>query len=118
MIIFPETSFHASIRGLDMWWRVVFLSLLPFFIVAVLLSYFLVVKLICSFFAPIIRSSFHILGIGSFACMIGMASGYPSVAKINAMLRKRRQISRIEAERLISFTNTASPSFIFAALAV
>lgn len=118
MIIFPETSFHASIRGLDMWWRVVFPSLLPFFIAAELLTRFGVVKFIGVLFEPIMRPLFNIPGIGSFAWMIGMASGYPSGAKISAMLRKRRQISQIEAERLISFTNTASPLFIFGALAV
>src|SRR5699024_4087664 len=64
------------------------------------------------------RPLFHVPGISSFARMIGMANVYPSGAKINAMLRKRRQISRIEAERLNSFTNTASPLFIFGALAV
>src|SRR5699024_6124688 len=56
--------------------------------------------------------------IGCFSWMLGMASGYPSGATISAMLRKRRQICRIEAERLISFTHTASPLFIFRALAV
>src|SRR5699024_11370223 len=64
------------------------------------------------------RSFLKIHDSSSFSWMICMASVYPSGAKIIAMLRKRRQISRIEAERLISFTNTASPLFIFGALAV
>lgn len=118
MIIFPETSLDASIRGLDMWWGIVFPSLLPFFIAAELLIRFGVVKFIGVLFEPIMRPLFNIPGIGSFAWMIGMASGYPSGAKISAMLREKKQISQIEAERLVSFTNTASPLFIFGALAV
>src|SRR5699024_4157942 len=85
---------------------------------AYLFMCFSVLKFICVLFEPIMRPLCNIPGIGSFAWMIGVASGYPSGAKISAMLRKRRQISRIEAERLISFTNTASPLFIFGALAV
>src|SRR5699024_12843333 len=47
-----------------------------------------------------------------------MSSAYTSVSTIRAMLRTRRQISRIEAERLIASRNTVSPLFIFGALAV
>src|SRR5699024_11422673 len=54
----------------------------------------------------------------SFSRMCILVMWSTSGANISALLRKRRQISRIEAERLISFTNTASPLFIFAALAV
>src|SRR5699024_11982829 len=92
MIIFPETSFHASIRGLDMWWRVVFPSLLPFFIAAELLTRFGVVKFIGVLFEPIMRPLFNIHGIGSFAWMFVMASGYLSGVQISSMLRNRRQI--------------------------
>src|SRR5699024_9587851 len=101
MIIFPETSFHASIRGLDMWWRVVFPSLLPFFIAAELLTRFGVVKFIGVLFEPIMRHLFNIPVIGSVAWLIGMASGYTSRAKISSLSRKRTQISRIEAYALI-----------------
>src|SRR5690625_2016098 len=118
MIIFPETSFHASIRGLDMWWRVVFPSLLPFFIAAALLTRFGVVKFIGVLFEPIMRPLFNIPAIGSFAWMIGMSSGYRSCAKISAMLSNLRHISRIVAERRLARTDTASPLVIFGALAV
>src|SRR5699024_11284624 len=45
-------------------------------------------------------------------------SGYPAGAKITAQLRKNNEITKVEAERLISFTNAASPLFIFGAIAV
>src|SRR5690625_491739 len=118
LIIFPEDSFNSSLRGLHTWWEVVFPSLLPFFIMAELLIGFGVVQFIGILFQPIMRPIFNVPGVGSFAWIVGMASGYPSGAKITALLRKNNEITKTEAERLISFTNAASPLFIFGAIAV
>lgn len=118
LILFPEESLHASIRGLHTWVEVVFPSLLPFFIMAELLISFGVVQFVGILFEPIMRPIFNVPGVGSFAWMVGMASGYPSGAKISASLREKEAISRIEAERLVSFSNASSPLFIFGAIAV
>lgn len=118
LIIFPEQSFHASLRGLNTWWEVVFPSLLPFFIIAELLIRFGVAQFVGVLFEPVMRPLFNVPGVGSFAWIVGMASGYPTGAKITVLLRKKRQISRIEAERLVSFSNASSPLFIFGAIAV
>lgn len=118
IIIFPEQSFHASIRGLHTWWETVFPSLLPFFIMAELLISFGVVQFIGVLFEPLMRPLFNVPGVGSFAWIVGMASGYPSGAKISVLLREKNEISRIEAERLVAFSNASSPLFIFGAIAV
>lgn len=118
LILFPEASFNASIRGLDTWWTVVFPSLLPFFVMAELLIRFGVVQFIGVLFEPVMRPVFRVSGIGSFAWIVGMASGYPAGAKITALLRQKEHISRIEAERLVAFSNASSPLFIFGAIAV
>src|SRR5699024_11901030 len=47
-----------------------------------------------------------------------MASSYLTGAKISVRLREEGQISQIEAERLVAFTNASSPLFIFAAISV
>jgi sporulation integral membrane protein YlbJ len=49
---------------------------------------------------------------------MGMASGFPAGAKLTARLRQEGQITRIEAERLVSFTNSSNPIFIFGAVSV
>ncbi|WP_163970763.1 sporulation integral membrane protein YlbJ [Oceanobacillus halotolerans] len=118
LIRFPDQALEASIRGLNMWWEIVFPSLLPFFITAELLIAFGVVKFIGVLCEPIMRPLFNVPGSGSFAWAMGMASGYPSGAKISARLREEKQLSRIEAERLVSFTNASSPLFIFGAVSV
>ncbi|MEI3597016.1 MULTISPECIES: sporulation integral membrane protein YlbJ [unclassified Oceanobacillus] len=118
LIYFPDEALAASLRGLNMWAEVVFPSLLPFFITAELLLAFGVVKFLGVLFEPIMRPLFNVPGAGSFGWMMGMASGYPTGAKIAARLREEKQLTQIEAERLVSFTNNSSPLFIFGAISV
>jgi len=118
LIYFPDEALAASIRGLTMWAEVVFPALLPFFITAELLLAFGVVKFLGILFEPIMRPLFNVPGVGSFGWIMGMASGYPTGAKIAARLREEKQLTRVEAERLVSFTNNSSPLFIFGAISV
>src|SRR5699024_7505575 len=118
LIIFPDQAFEASILGFNMWLEIVFPSLLPFFITAEILIGFGVVKFIGVIFKPIMRAIFNVAVEGYFAWIMGMVSGYPSGAKFSVMLREEEQLTRLEAERLISFTNASSPLFIFGAISV
>ncbi|WP_096154749.1 MULTISPECIES: sporulation integral membrane protein YlbJ [Bacillus] len=118
LILFPKVALEASIRGLKMWWEVVFPSLLPFFIISELLIAFGVVAFIGVLFEPLMRPIFRVPGVGGFVLAMGMASGYPSGAKLTARLRQEKQITKIEAERLVSFTNSSNPLFIFGAISI
>lgn len=118
LILFPTESFYASVRGLKIWAEVVFPSLLPFFIAQELLVSFGVIQFVGTFLEPLMRPLFRLSSAGSTAWILGMASGYPAGAKISATLREKKLISRNEAERLVSFSNAASPLFIFGAIAV
>ncbi|MDQ0215221.1 sporulation integral membrane protein YlbJ [Oikeobacillus pervagus] len=118
LISFPKESMDASIRGLNMWWEIVFPSLLPFFIISEMLIGFGVVKFIGVLLEPLMRPLFRVPGIGGFVWAMGMASGFPAGAKLTARLRQERQITRAEGERLVSFTNSSNPLFIFGAVSV
>ncbi len=118
IVSFPEQVLIASVHGLKVWWEIVFPSLLPFFIMAELLTSFGIVQFFGVLFEPVMRPLFNVRGVGSFAWILGMVSGFPSGAKITVLLRKKNEISRIEAERLLSFSNASSPLFIFGAIAV
>ncbi len=118
LMIYPKESFEASLRGLTMWWEVVFPSLLPFFIVSELLIGFGVVTFIGTLLNPFMRPVFRVPGVGGFVWAMGLASGFPAGAKLTARLRQEKQLTRLEAERLVSFTNASNPLFIFGAVAV
>lgn len=118
MVLLPEKSFEASVRGLNMWWEIVFPSLFPFFVLSELLIGFGVVKFMGVLLEPLMRPLFRVPGVGGFAWAMGMASGFPAGAKITARLRQEGHLTRDEAERLVSFTNCSSPLFIFGAVSV
>lgn len=118
LISYPDLALSASRRGLNIWFEVVFPSLLPFFVLAELFIAFGVVHFFGTLLEPFMRPIFNVPGAGSFAIIIGMASGYPVGAKICVRLREENELTQIEAERLVSFTNAASPLFIFGAISV
>ncbi|WP_100373313.1 sporulation integral membrane protein YlbJ [Bacillus sp. FJAT-45037] len=118
LMVFPKESFEASIRGMTMWWEVVFPSLLPFFIVSELLIGFGVVTFIGAILEPLMRPLFRVPGVGGFVWAMGLASGNPAGAKFTARLRQDGSVTQIEAERLVAFTNSSNPLFIFGAIAV
>lgn len=118
IIIYPQQVLQASQRGLEVWAGIVFPALLPFFITAELLIAFGVVHFIGVLFEPIMRPLFNVPGVGGFVWTMGMASGYPSGAKYTARLRQEKQLSQVEAERLVSFTNASNPLFIIGAVGI
>ncbi|MFJ7752049.1 sporulation integral membrane protein YlbJ [Peribacillus muralis] len=118
LIIFPQESFEASTGGLNMWWKIVFPSLLPFLIFSELLISFGVVKFIGVLLEPFMRPLFRVPGVGGFVWAMGLASGFPAGAKFTVRLRQEGQLTRIEAERLVCFTNSSNPLFLFVAVAV
>ncbi|ELK45031.1 hypothetical protein D479_16729 [Halobacillus sp. BAB-2008] len=118
LILYPKDALSASLRGLDIWWEIVFPSLLPFFITAEFLIGFGVVHGLGALSERFMRPLFNVPGCGGFVWVMGMASGYPAGAKWTADLRKKGEVTRVEAERLVAFTNASSPLFLFGAIAV
>lgn len=58
------------------------------------------------------------LGIGAYAFIMGIISGYPVGAKIVTEFRKNGDCSRAEAERLLAFTNNSGPLFIIGSVGI
>lgn len=118
LIIMPEESFEASVRGLNIWLEIVFPSLLPFLVISEMLIAFGVVKFLGVFLEPFMRPLFKVPGNGGFVWAMGLASGNPSGAKLTARLRRDGQLTKVEAERLVSFTSSSNPLFIFGAVSI
>jgi len=118
MVLYPDTAFRAAVQGLTVWWNVVFPALLPFFIGAQLLMGLGVVHFMGVLLEPLMRPAFNVPGVGGFVMAMGLASGYPIGAVLTAKLRRAVLVTKWEAERLMSFTNTADPLFMAGAVAV
>lgn len=118
MLIHPDNVLQAALRGLSIWWDVLFPSLLPFFIISEMLLGFGIVHFIGTLLDPIMRPLFRVPGVGGFVMAMGYASGYPIGAKLTTRLRSQQLITREEAERLVAFTTTSDPIFLIGAVSV
>lgn len=118
LIVFSKAAVEAASNGIRLWLYVVFPSLFPFFVASQLLSRTGFVRAAGVLLEPIMRPLFNVPGCGSFAFAMGISSGYPTGAKITADLRKDGMISKVEAERLLTFTNNSGPLFVIGAVAV
>lgn len=118
LVLYPEVSLQAAKEGMDIFFRIVFPSLLPFFVLSEIMLGLGVVHFIGVLFEPLMRPVFNVPGKGAFVLSMGLAAGYPMDAVITAKFRRGQMCSRVEGERMLAFTNTADPLFIFGAVAV
>lgn len=118
MVLYPELAFQSALKGLRIWWFIVFPALLPFFIGGQVLMGLGVVHFMGVLMEPFMRPLFNVPGVGAFVVAMGLASGYPIGSVLTAQLRREGLLTVAEAERLMSFTNTADPLFMAGAVAV
>lgn len=118
LIIFSHTAVESASKGINLWLNVVFPSLFPFFVASEILNRTGFIKSVGILLEPIMRPLFNVPGCGSFALAMGVTSGYPVGAKLTASMREEKLLTKIEAERLLSFTNNSGPLFIIGAVAV
>ena len=112
LLMFSKNNLAAAKSGLELWANSVLPSLLPFFIATELLGYTNIVPMRGRFFSKLMRPIFNVPGEGAFAFLMGIISGYPVGAKIVANLKENKLCNKVEAERLIAFTNNSGPLFI------
>lgn len=118
MMVYPAAVWNAGVRGLSIWWDVLFPSLFPFFVISELLLGLGIVHFTGTLLHPLMRPVFRIPGTGGFVAAISYASGYPIGAKLTAKLWEKKQITRDEGERLVAFTTTSDPIFLIGAVSV
>ncbi|HBE79643.1 MAG TPA: sporulation integral membrane protein YlbJ [Firmicutes bacterium] len=118
LVIYPKQGVDAAVAGLKVFWDIVLPSLLPFFVLSEIMLGMGIVHFIGVLLEPLMRPLFNVPGVGAFALSMGLAAGYPMDAVITGKFRKSGLCTKVEGERLLSFTNTADPLFIFGAVAV
>ncbi|RKN65443.1 sporulation integral membrane protein YlbJ [Paenibacillus ginsengarvi] len=118
MLLYPAQSLEAALRGLSIWWDILFPALVPFLVIAELMLGFGIVHFFGTLLDPMMRPLFRVPGIGGFAMAMGFASGYPVGARLTAQLWEQRLLGRDEGERLVSFTTTSDPIFLIGAVSV
>lgn len=118
IIWFPKESVEAGVRGVVIWWDVLFPSLFPFLVISELMLGFGIIHFFGTLLDPMMRPLFRVPGSGGFVMAMGFASGYPVGARLTSQLWDVRWLNRSESERLVAFTTTADPIFLIGAVAV
>lgn len=118
LVVYSEQGFEAAVGGLNLFLNIVFPSLLPFFVMSEVMLGLGVVHFMGAIFEPLMRPLFNVPGVGAFVLSMGLAAGYPMDAVITGKFRRSGLCTKVEGERLLAFTNTADPLFIFGAVAV
>ncbi len=117
MFIYPQEVLSSAGGGLTLWWRFVLPALLPFFILSELLMAAGFVHFLGVLLESFMRPVFRLPGKAAFVVAMGYTSGFPMGAVLTARLRQAGEITRVEGERLLAFTNNPSPGFMFGAVA-
>lgn len=118
LVIFSKENLSATKNGLLLWANSVVPALLPFFIATELLSHTSIVTSIGKLLNKYMKPIFNVPGIGAYAFIMGIISGYPVGAKIVTEFRNNGMCSKAEAERLLAFTNNSGPLFIIGTVGI
>lgn len=118
LLLFSNNNLVAAQNGLALWATKVLPTLFPFFVATELLCQtnftYILGKLLNKFMKPI----FNVPGESAIAIILGTISGYPVGAKVVCNLKNQKIISKIEAERLIAYTNNSGPLFILGTVGI
>ncbi|MEK3720446.1 sporulation integral membrane protein YlbJ [Paenibacillus sp. FSL H8-0034] len=118
MLFFPAQALHASLKGLSIWWDILFPALFPFLVVSEMMLGLGIVHFFGMLLDPVMRPVFRIPGTGGFVMAMGFAAGYPVAAKLTSQLWEQRLVNREEGERLVAFTTSSDPIFLIGAVSV
>ncbi len=110
---FPQIAAEAARGALSLCARVLVPSLFPFMVCSGIL---LGGGNASGFWGRMAAKVFGLSPRGGAAALLGFLSGYPAGAAVAANLFREGQITRGEAEKLLSFTNNPSPLFALGAV--
>ena len=116
LILDSKTALSGGIAGVQICIMTVLPSLLPFFVLSILLTGILS-GLQMKLLRPIGR--FCKMPVGSEPLLLlGLLGGYPAGAQAISQTYAAGQLSRRDAHRLLGFCNNAGPSFLFGIAAI
>lgn len=118
LLIFSNNNLIAAQNGLALWAKNVLPTLFPFFVATELLCQTNFTYILGKLLNRLIKPIFNLPGESVIAIILGTISGYPIGAKVVCNLKNQKIITKIEAERLIAFTNNSGPLFILGTVGI
>lgn len=118
LLMFSSNNLIAAQNGLALWAKSVLPTLFPFFVATELLCQTNFIYILGKFLNKFMKPIFNVPGESAAAIILGTISGYPVGAKVVVNLKNQKIVSKIEAERLIAFTNNSGPLFILGTVGI
>lgn len=118
LVLYSSNNLIAAKNGIILWGFSIVPSMFPFFVATELLSYTNIIHILGKLLNKIMKPIFNVPGIGSFALIMGIISGYPIGAKIVSNFKEKGLCTNVECERLLSFTNNSGPLFIIGTVGI
>lgn len=112
ILVYPTEALKAAREGLNLWLNVMIPTLLPFLICTGILVQTGLISRLLAPFKTLWKIVFGISPAGAYAVLVGMLCGYPMGAKTTSDLYENGQITKKEAEYLLTFVNQPSPVFV------
>ena len=114
----PDKMVEFAIKGLDLCGRSIIPSLFPFMVLSDMLINSRIFDNLPEIFGRTFEKLFKINRSAFGAFLIGALCGFPLGLKYACDLYKRRNVTKEECERLLSFTNNSGPLFIIGTVGI
>ncbi len=111
-LIQPEVSINGATAGLLLWFNKVLPSLLPFIILSQLLFKLGLIFRLEQYIGKFSNSVFGVSGSSLVTFILGSIGGSPTGAKLTNQLLSQPNISTLEAQKTLCFSNNTGPLFI------
>ena len=112
ILVNAQSVMEYTRKTLEMCYSVIIPSLFPFFVCSGLLIYSGFAQTLSKMCGFIMRPLFNVAPAGATAFVLGIISGFPLGAICAKDLYKAGNLSKPEAERLLTFCNNSGPLFI------
>jgi sporulation integral membrane protein YlbJ len=107
----PKLSLYYAGMGLELWFRNMLPSLLPFMILSGIMVQMKITEKFAMILYPIVKPLYQVRKNVCYAMLMGFLCGFPMGARVVNDLYTRRMLTRREAEYLLAFCNNIGPVY-------
>ncbi|MHA7962981.1 hypothetical protein ACX93W_02470 [Paenibacillus sp. CAU 1782] len=112
IILQPDASFQASLKGLSIWWDIVFPGLLPYFVLYEIMLAFGLAHGLAALLQPVAARLLRMPGEAAIGLAAGWMGGYPAGAEQVARLCREGKLNNSQGQHLLALAHMPNPLFM------
>ena len=118
IILSPQKYISVSLNAIDVWAKILIPALFPFFVFTKLLTSFGYIKQASLVFQNTTYALYKTPPISAYIFIMSILTGYPVGSKLVSDIYKSGQITKAEAQKIITFTSNSGPMFIVGSVGI